>query len=30
MVLIPPSSGKRNRRWEAAGLLDLSADFDNI
>lgn len=29
-VLIPLSSGKRNRQWEAAGLLDLSADFEQI
>ena len=29
-VLIPLSSGKRNRQWEALGLLELSADFENV
>ncbi len=27
-VLQPLSTGKRNRQWEAAGLLDLSSDFE--
>ena len=27
-VLQPVSKGKRNRQWEAAGLLDLSTDFE--
>ncbi len=27
-VLLPLSRGRRNRQWEAAGLLDLSADFE--
>ena len=27
-VLLPLSGGKRNRQWEADGLLDLSADVD--
>ena len=29
-VLLPLSSGKRNRQWEAAGLLDLSAQFETL
>jgi len=29
-VLLPLSSGKRNRQWEAAGLFDLSADFEAL
>jgi Fic family protein len=28
-VLLPLTSGKRNRQWEAAGLLDLLTDLDN-
>jgi hypothetical protein len=27
-VLLPPSSGRRNRQWEAAGLLDLLAGLE--
>jgi hypothetical protein len=27
-VLLPLSEGKRNRRWEAAGLLDLIASLE--
>ena len=29
-VLVPLSTGKRNRQWEAVGLLDLSAEFDSL
>jgi Fic family protein len=29
-VLLPLSGGKRNRQWEADGLLDLAADFDSL
>jgi Fic family protein len=29
-VLLPLSTGKRNRQWEAAGLLDLSAPFETL
>jgi Fic family protein len=29
-VLLPLSSGKRNRQWEADGLLDLSANFETL
>jgi Fic family protein len=29
-VLLPLSSGKRNRQWEADGLLDLSTDFETL
>lgn len=29
-VLIPLTCGKRNRQWEAAGLLELSAEFEEI
>jgi Fic family protein len=29
-VLRPLSASKRNRQWEAEGLLDLSADFDAL
>jgi Fic family protein len=29
-VLLPLSGGKRNRQWEADGLLDLSADVDSL
>jgi Fic family protein len=29
-VLLPLTSGKRNRQWEAAGLLDLSAEFETL
>jgi Fic family protein len=29
-VLIPLSSGSRNRQYEANGLLDLAADFEDI
>ena len=29
-VLVPLNAGRRNRQWEAAGLLDLSADFEAL
>jgi Fic family protein len=29
-VLIPLSSGARNRQYEASGLLDLATDFENV
>jgi len=29
-VLLPLTSGRRNRQWEAAGLLDLSVDFETL
>lgn len=29
-VLVPLSTGKRNRQWEAVGLLDLAVDFESI
>jgi Fic family protein len=29
-VLRPLTSGRRNRQWEAAGLLDLSVDFETL
>jgi hypothetical protein len=28
-VLLPLSGGRRNRQWEADGLLDLTADFES-
>ena len=29
-VLVPLTSGKRNRQWEAVGLLELAAEFEEI
>ena len=29
-VLHALTTGKRNRQWEAAGLLDLSAEFETL
>lgn len=29
-VLLPLTSGRRNRQWEAAGLLDLSGNFETL
>jgi Fic family protein len=29
-VLVPVTEGKRNRQWEAVGLLDLATDFETI
>jgi hypothetical protein len=29
-VLVPLTEGKRNRQWEAVGLLDLATDFETI
>jgi Fic family protein len=29
-VLIPLTSGSRNRQWEAAGLLELAAEFEDV
>jgi len=27
---VPLTQGKRNRQWEAVGILDLSTDFETI